>query len=192
MRKAKMQMGSHKGGPMKGEHRKPELEDLTQTVEQHEDGSVSITLSGTTEDGDVRSKTLTISDAAEGGVELASVNDMGRSKLTTITEDAEDGGVDLDVVCTNEEGETVSRHIELDMNEDGTISFVAETVHDGETLVHERTLSVERFLGEADEALTVAEVVESMLDRGPMDLTEVDLSGISNLATDAGAEIIVV
>ena len=164
--------------------KKPPMEEVSQEVVNNEDGSISITISGTDPEGEVRSNTVTVSDNGEGGIDIASLNDQGRSKTVAVSEDAEDGGVDLDIVCINEEGETVTKHVELDMNDDGTISFEALITRDGEEFTVEKELELARFLGEEDEELNVIEVVEAYLERGPIDMTEVDLTGLNNQATD--------
>lgn len=171
--------------------KKPKLEDVTQEVVSNEDGSVSVTVTGTGRDGESHSVEVSIADNDEGGVSITSENDQGHSRSVSITEDAEDGGVDVDITRANEEGETVTQHIELDMNDDGTISFEMLVSKEGEDdHVVERTLEVEHFLGEAGEALNVAEVVEAFLDRGPVDMTDIELTGLNNLST--GADLIIV
>lgn len=178
------QMG-HQGAEGKGHGpQRPPLEDQSQTVITNDDGSVEITLAGTDPDGEVHTNTVTLSDSAEGGISIHSLNDQGREKSVTISEDSDDGGVDIDISCINEEGETVSRHIELDLNDDGTLSFTSLSVRDGEEQVREHTLELAQFLGEEGEALNVAEVFEASMARGPIDLTDVDLSGLNSLASE--------
>lgn len=166
-------------GPGHHGHR-PAPEDLTQSSTTNEDGDVVVTLTATDHDGEEHTREITVADNEDGGIDISSSKDDGGSKTVTISAD-EDGGVDIDVVCINSEGESSTRHIELDMNDDGTISFEGLFSHDGEEKTVEKTLELEHFLGSADEELTVAEVVEAHLERAHIDTDQLDLSGLSNL-----------
>jgi len=183
------QPGGH--GP-RGGHKKPKLEDVTQEVVTNADGSVDVTLTGTDKDGETRTSVVSIADNSEGGVSIVSTKDDGKSRTVAVSEDAKDGGVDVAITHENAEGETVTKLIELDMNDDGTISFeMLFTDKDGEEQTVQRDLELERFLGEADEELTVAEVVEAFLDRGPVDASGIDLTGLNNL-DNGTADLLVV
>lgn len=192
-----MRHGNHHGprGPRNDSQeggrgpRKPGLEDVTQEVINNEDGSIDITVSGTGRDGEIHTRSVNISDNEAGGINISSSNEEhGTSKTTTISEDTEDGGVDIDIVMTNEEGETFTKHLELDLNDDGTLSIESAFDKDGELIIHEHSVDLARFLGEEGEELSVAEVVEAYLDKGPFDMTDVELTGLNNLAT--GAEVL--
>ncbi|MCV6587518.1 MAG: hypothetical protein OIF57_00625, partial [Marinobacterium sp.] len=159
----------HKGG-------RPPLEDLTQTVETTEDGSIVIALSGMDPEGDIRSNTITLSETEEGVIEIQSLKDNGCEKTVVVSEDSEDGGVDLDIVVTREEGEAVAHHIELDVTEDGTLSFITLTTVGEETFTREHEVELAQFLGEDNEVLNVLEVVEAYLEKGPIDMSTIDLS----------------
>lgn len=168
----------HKGGK-RGEH--PEPEDLAQEVVNNDDGSITLSVSSTDSEGETHSRSVTVSDNDTGGIDISSANDEGRSKTVTISAD-EDGGVDLDIVCINEDGETVSRHVELDMNDDGTVSLEELfTDPDGEEQSIVRDIELAKLLGDESETLNVYEVVEGYLERGHFDLTDVDLTGLNNL-----------
>lgn len=180
------QGGRSEGGPRGS---RPEPEDLTQESVTNDDGSVDVTMTATNSEGEEHVRKFTIADNDEGGIDISSSREDGGSRTVTISAD-DDGGVDIDVVCINEEGETSTRHIELDMNDDGTISFEGLFTRDGEEHTVERTLEVERFLGEADEELTVAEVLEAHLERGHVDMDALDLTGLSNL--DASTDLLIV
>lgn len=169
---------------------KPKLEDVTQEVVNNEDGSISVVVTGTGRDGESHSVAVSIADNDAGGISITSENDQGHGRSVSVTEDAEDGGVDLDISHENKDGETVTQHIELDMNDDGTISFEMLLSKNGEEHIVERTLDVEHFLGEAGEELNVAEVVEAFLERGPIDMTDIELTGLNNLST--GADLVIV
>lgn len=189
-----MRHGNHHGPRNESQEggrgsRKPGLEDVTQEVINNEDGSIDISVSGTGRDGEIHTQSVNISDNEAGGIDISSSNEEhGTSKTTSISEDAEDGGVDIDIVMTNEEGETFTKHLELDLNDDGTLSIESAFDKDGELIIHEHSVDLARFLGEEGEELSVAEVVEAYLDKGPFDMTDVELTGLNNLAT--GAEVI--
>lgn len=173
------QNGAQEGGRGPGQRG---LEDATQEVINNEDGSIDITVSGTGRDGEIHTHSVNIADNASGGIDISSSNEeRGTSKTTTISEDSEDGGVDIDVVVTNEEGETFTKHIELDLDDEGLLSVESLFEKDGEQVVREHSVDLERYLGEEGEVLSVAEVVEAYLDRGPFDMTDVELTGLNNL-----------
>jgi len=178
-------------GHDKGAHIRPEPEDLTQTSEVNADGSVLVTTSFTGRDGEEQSRSFTIADNDSGGVVINTANtDDSRSKSVTFSEDADDGGIDIDISCLTEEGETKSRHIELDMNDDGTIAMAVTFTREGEEITHSHDIEVAKLLGEEGEELTMAEVVESYLERHHIDDSSIDLTGINNLTSDADSMFI--
>lgn len=172
--------GGHRGpGGHRGE--RPEPEDIAQENVVNEDGSVTIKVTVTDHEGELHTKSVTVSDNEKGGIDILSESEEGRSKQVTVSED-EDGGVDLDITCVKEDGETVSRHIELDMNDDGTVhleEFFTDSDGVEQSISHDFDLA--RLLGDEDEELNVYEVVEGYLERGPIDLTDVDLTGLNNM-----------
>jgi hypothetical protein len=182
-----MRKAMHKGR----EQNRPEPEDFTQTSLVNEDGSVQVTASFTGRDGELHSRMLTIEDGDDGTVVINAVSgDESRSQTITFSEDKADSGIDIDISCLTSEGEIKSRHIELDMNEDGTLAMEVSFEHDGEQVVHSAQLDLAKFLGEEGEQLTMAEIVESYLERGHIDADSIDLTGINNLTNDA--ELLVV
>lgn len=191
--------GAESGRGGRGGRERAELEDITQSVTNNDDGSIDISVSGTDPEGEVRTFNANISDNESGGIDILTScekeepeealeegeENSSREKVVTISEDSEDGGVDIDIQITNAEGEMITQHIELDMNDDGTLSFEKTFEHDDELIVHQRDLDLALFLGGEGETLNVAEVVEAYLDKGPIDMTDVELTGLNNLMTGA-------
>lgn len=166
-------------------------EDLTQTSDVNDNGSAVVTLSATGHDGEEHNHFFTIGDGEDGSIEIISNHgeDTG-SKTVTISEDVDDGGIDLDIVHVNAEGESHSRHIEMDMNDDGSVALEITFERDGEQHTHSLDLDIVKLLGEEGEALTVSEVMESYLECRHIELSTVDLTGVTNY--DASVDGLVV
>jgi hypothetical protein len=180
-----------RNGKGRERHDKPEPEDLIQTSAVNEDGSVLVTTSFTGRDGELHGRTLTIADNEDGGVVINTARaDNTHSKTVIFSEDLEDNGIDIDISFLTTDGEAKSRHVELDLNEDGTLTMEVSFEHDGEEITRSTNLELAKYLGEEGEQLTMTEVIESYLDRGHLDATSIDLTGLNNIATDADLIII--
>lgn len=174
-----------------------EVHTYSVNISDNETGGISIIESRTEQDDEeivddeaVDSEEALDGEELEAGEEIEGHHEGGHQhpsgdKVVTISEDAEDGGVDMDIVVTNEDGETFTKHIELDLNEDGSLSIEEAFDRDGELIIHNRDVDLAVFLGEEGEVLNVAEVVEAYLDKGPIDMTDVELTGLNNLMTGA-------
>lgn len=158
--------------------------ETTQTVLNNTDGSVEIDLVTTGFEDKTFERTVTVSeDDVNDEVDIVIETASDRTTTFSISED-DDGGIDVDIEKTLRDGTVVTKHIELDMNDDGSLSFDGiRTDHEGETHNFEHDIQLSRFLGSDTETLTLENVVETYLERAGVDTDAVDIAGIIESAS---------
>lgn len=176
-----MPRGGHKGDKRPNPFASDEA---TQSSETNGDGSVTVTQEAENRDGEAISRTVDIADDTSGGVDITytGTNPEGETRVREVSVDeGADGGVDISVSATNRDGEAVSSIVEIDEDADGFVFSITRTNADGEVKTKEDSMFLSQLL-EGVEELSVASVTEALLEHQGIDLDQVDLTTIDDLA----------
>ncbi|MGF1606066.1 MAG: hypothetical protein ACFB22_06970 [Rhodothalassiaceae bacterium] len=150
---------------------------IDQDATVNEDGSVTLDLQATGPQGGTLDRSVTAALDDDGGIDLQTTFATGRTRATEIDEDPEDAGVDVVQTVTTADGQILTRTIELDLTEDGQLSFEAfVTGPQGNSVERDLEFDAERFVSE--QGLSVQSVAEAILSATGVDTSVPDLIGI--------------
>ena len=173
--------GGHSHGPRPdGGGLLPDSLTSSQSESILDDGSIEITLTTGSLDFSF-TRVVTLDQADDGSYSITQTR--GNGEVTQVVSADTDGGVDVDITQTLPDGNTLTQHVELDVNSDGQLVVGIDfTAPDGTLTTHTHTVSLAAALGSADESLTVAEVTEVLLTHAGVDVT---LTGVADLLASA-------